>query len=154
VELQTFSSARSAFVSIKLSRQFFTEYSLVEGDFGNIRVPLKPCIAVFRNLATIESCNMIVDLNENKLIFDIEGKLGRRIYKLFLEDYDAIQPTFPRAQQNVLTFKPNLLLSLLENFAKNVEEVTLTIRSDLVRISSFIDETRCESACHRGSSVF
>lgn len=143
--MRTISDSHSAFVSFTLDKTFYKEYKLIT-EIGCLQVPLKPMIAVFKNINTIETCTMKIDLTESKLIFDISCKLGiKRIYKLFFEDVPSLQALYARTYPNKLVFKPGPMLeSLQNNFQPTLEEITLKVTREFVRISSYIDPNRCE----------
>lgn len=143
--MRSISESHSAFVSFTLDKTFYKDYKLIT-EIGCLQVPLKPMLAVFKNINTIETCTMKIDLAESKLIFDIACKLGiKRIYKLFFEDVVSLQALYARTYPNKLVFKPGPMLeSLQNNFQPNLEEITLKVTREFVRISSYIDPNRCK----------
>jgi hypothetical protein len=144
--LKTISEPRAAYVAFTLDQSFFKEYKLLSDlEVDNIRVPLKPCLAVFKNINSIESCTMILDMNESKLVFDLQCKLGiRRVYKLFLED-GVLKASYNRAFPNKMVFKPGPLLeSLQNNFHHSLEEITMHVSRNYLRVSSYVDEAKCK----------
>lgn len=133
-------------MAFNLDQQFFKEYKLLaEEEVSNLRVPLKPCLAVFKNINSIESCTITIDLVESKLVFDVACKYGiKRIYKLFLEDCPILQALYNRSFSSRLIFKPGPLLEALQNnFNPALEEITMGVSRNFVKVSSFIDESRC-----------
>ena len=131
-----------------MDKSFFREYRLGDTEVGSLRVPLKPCLAVFKNINSIDTCTMSIDLEDlqSRVIFDIQGKLGiKRVYKLFLEESPILQALYNRSYPNKIAFKPGPMLdSLQTNFQSTLEEITMKIAKDSVKIVSYIDDSRCK----------
>ena len=143
VILRAVSESRSAFTAFTMDQTFFEEFNVQPENIGNIRVPLKPCLAVFRSINTIETCNLKIDLDESRLIFNILCKHGiKKVYKLAFEESQIIQAIYNKNYPSKIVSRPRLLLEAINNFHSILEEVTLTVQRNQVKIKSYIDESR------------
>ena len=107
-----------------------------------IQIPLKPCLAIFKSLSSINSCKLSVDLDECRVVFNISCKLGiKKVYKLTFEDIGDIAAKYSVEDcPNKISCRARLLTEALQhNFHSSLERITLVVHKHRLKIKSFDD---------------
>jgi hypothetical protein len=99
-------------------------------------------MAVFRAHSSVNSCDLILDDEENTLTFILHCKLGvEKKYVLAVEDSVAHKAVYNKVTPNRIVAKPRTLQDCVNNFHSSVEEITLVPLPHQVKLKSFVDES-------------
>jgi len=144
--LRTLNASRSAYFAFSLSHNFFEQYTLNNKDDSRCKVLLKPCLAVFRSLTTVDKCIVRESVEDAKLVFELHCKMGvRKTYRLNVEDCEPLQAIYDRAScRNRLVAKAKLLADSIGNFSGTPDEVTLVLQKNHATLRSYVDDQKAD----------
>lgn len=162
--MRTLNNGRSAFVSIAFSKNFFEYFSVAADGERKYQMKakvciqflvstswimltyyfLKPCHAVFHNINNAEKCTIRLDEEENRLIFDLPCKRGiKKTTKLTFEQSEPLQAIYSKDQcGNRIVVTPKQLADNLPNFHSHLEEITIIVAKDGMKIKSYTDSAK------------
>jgi cell cycle checkpoint control protein RAD9A len=105
---------------------------------------LKPTMAVFKSVSTVEKCSVKFVEDDPKLVFEMHCKLGvKKTYKLNVEDCEAVQAVYDKsACAHELQAKPGVLISAVATFPSAIEDISFGLTKEHVRLKSYIDESK------------
>lgn len=141
---RTLNQARSAFVAINFSPNFFESYTLTSEIFPKCKVLLKPCLAVFRSITTVQKCTIRLDEAESRVVIELLCNLGiKKTYRLTFEECEALQAVYSKDNcPNKITSRPRLLIDVVQNFHSGLDEISFQITEKMFKVKSFIDEDK------------
>lgn len=103
---------------------------------------------------------MRFDEDEQRLVFEILCKHGssiaetvftdsgiQKVYKLPLEDCDAVQAVYTKGDQNRIVSLPKKLIEAINNFHNQLDEVSMIASKDQFKLKSYIDDAKGNSCC-------
>jgi len=108
----------------------------------------KPCYVVFHNVNNVEKCTIRLDDEDQKLVFDLQCKRSiKKTSKLAIEQSEAMQAIYSKeACRNKIVARPKQLVESLPNFHSHLDEITLAIAKDGLKLMSYADD-------HKGTSM-
>jgi hypothetical protein len=146
--LRTLNQTRSAFFCFSLGQHFFEAYRLIEqGTIYRCKLVLKACSAVFKSTANVDKCIISVRKTDSSMKFELHCKLGvRKTYELDLEESDTLQAVYSKENcPNRMQVAAHIFSLCLNNFPVNLEEITLVLCKDYVRVKSYVDNQKTEN---------
>lgn len=152
--LRTVNSSRSAYACFIFVPTFFTKYdgpsnpqkSADDSDVLKCKITMKSCLTVFKSLSTlektVEKCRLSLDLEANRLIFQLCCKHGIvKTYNLAFIECETLQAVFSKDfSPNVLTSQSKLFHDVVGNFQSGQEEITLIVNPEKVTIKNYVDD--------------
>ncbi|KAL6066506.1 Cell cycle checkpoint control protein rad9b [Balamuthia mandrillaris] len=141
---RTLNQARSAFVAVTFTMNFFESFSLSADMLTRCKIQLKPCLAVFRSTSTVEKCTMRLDEAESKLIVHLLCKLGiKKTFKLAFEESETIQAVYSKENcPNKIVSRPRLLLDVVGNFHSNLDEISFIVYEKHLVVKSYVGQEK------------
>lgn len=111
------------------------------------QVKLKPCAAVFKQFNNIESCSLRLDEIEQRLSFELLCKHGiKKMYKIAFEECDSLQAVYSKENcLNRIVGFPKKLLDCINNFHNQLEEISLVVHRDVIKVKSHLDDAKAAS---------
>eukprot|EP00026_Physarum_polycephalum_P007222 Phypoly_transcript_07279.p1 GENE.Phypoly_transcript_07279~~Phypoly_transcript_07279.p1 ORF type:complete len:356 (+),score=36.67 Phypoly_transcript_07279:80-1069(+) len=142
--MRTLNNGRSAFVSIAFSKNFFEYFSVASDGERKYQMKAKPCHAVFHNVNSAEKCTIKMDEEEHRLIFDLPCKRSiKKRSTIAFEESEPLQAIYSKEQcGNRIVVTPKQLSENLPNFHSHLEEITILITKDGMKIKSYTDSTK------------
>ena len=117
---------------------------------------MQPCHAVFHNINNAEKCTIKMDEDEHKLIFDLPCKRGiKKRTQLAFEESEPLQAIYSKEQCGTrIVVTPKQLAENLPNFHSNLEEITIFVSKEGMKIKSYADSSKgmsplsCHTSCY------
>lgn len=105
---------------------------------------MKPCHAVFHNINNAEKCTIRLDEDEQRLVFDLPCKRGiKKTSKLAFEQCEPLQAIYQKDNcGNKIVARPKQLSDNLPNFHSHLDEITICLSKDGMRIKSYTDDAK------------
>lgn len=105
---------------------------------------LQPCHAVFHNINNVEKCTIKIDEGEQKIIFDLPCKRGiKKCTRLVIEQSEPLQAIYSKEHcGNRIVVTPKQLSENLPNFHSALEEITLIVAKEGMKIKSYADSSK------------
>eukprot|EP01118_Nematostelium_gracile_P017754 TRINITY_DN768_c0_g2_i1.p1 TRINITY_DN768_c0_g2~~TRINITY_DN768_c0_g2_i1.p1 ORF type:complete len:408 (+),score=104.75 TRINITY_DN768_c0_g2_i1:103-1326(+) len=144
IAFRTLNASRSAFLAFYLDERFFESYTLQDGMEKKCQVKLKPCQAVFRQFNNIEKCSIILDENEQRLVFEVLCKHGiQKVYKLTFEECETVQAIYSKDEElNKIVCQPKKLIECINNFHNGLEEISIATTANSIIVKSYVDDSK------------
>eukprot|EP00743_Colponemidia_sp_Colp-15_P010398 GILK01011448.1.p1 GENE.GILK01011448.1~~GILK01011448.1.p1 ORF type:complete len:462 (+),score=64.60 GILK01011448.1:70-1455(+) len=149
IVFRTLNDAKSAFLAITFDADFFEVYSGGEDDsVVKCKIPVKSTLAVFKNMQQVERLVLRIDNERPDLIFQLHCKSGMsKTHKFVYSDCEIFQAAFDRKDcKHSLRASPKLLSHGMGNFPLNLEEVSLVVHHDTVKIKSHLDNVLSDAS--------
>ncbi|XP_049848952.1 cell cycle checkpoint control protein RAD9A-like [Schistocerca gregaria] len=139
--LKTLNAACSAFCSFHIVPAFFESYRL-EGRSCRVKCLLKLCTSAFKNMQNLEKCTVLICESDPCIIFEMHCKLQiKKTFKFNLEEGNPVSASYNKeACTSRLIAHPKLFEECVANFASNIEELSLTLCRETVRLKSVVPE--------------
>lgn len=105
--------------------------------------------------------------DDPKLVFEMNCKMGKsrlaflartydrlsgvkKTYKLNVEDCEPLQAVYSHENcPHKIVSRPKLLIDCIQNFAANIDEITLVLTRQWVRVKSFIDDQKSDDLAQK-----
>mmetsp|Transcript_7891 Transcript_7891/g.22396 ORF Transcript_7891/g.22396 Transcript_7891/m.22396 type:complete len:418 (+) Transcript_7891:113-1366(+) len=137
--VKTVNKARSVFAQFVFDVAFFDSYACRPGTHS-CRVKVKPCMAVFRSLGSVEHISMRMNDIDCRIVFDLECRYGvRKNYKLTLEEADVIQCHFSKETPNRVRCQSRILSDMLAKM-HGTDDVSLIFGNQSVVLKTYVEE--------------
>jgi cell cycle checkpoint control protein RAD9A len=106
-------------------------------------------LAVFKQYNNAEHCLIQLDEKEQRLVFELLCKHGiKKTYRLTFEECDPVQAVYSREDAlNRIVTAPKKLSDCIANFASSLEEVTLVVSKDSMKVKSHVDDSKSKFFC-------
>eukprot|EP00002_Diphylleia_rotans_P017331 TRINITY_DN3365_c0_g1_i1.p1 TRINITY_DN3365_c0_g1~~TRINITY_DN3365_c0_g1_i1.p1 ORF type:complete len:409 (-),score=78.79 TRINITY_DN3365_c0_g1_i1:218-1444(-) len=142
ITFRSLNTSRSAYFAFNFSDTFFESYKIGPTDVGRCKVHLKSCIAVFKSVQNVQECQVRIDNQLGKVIFDASCKYDmKKLFRINYEECEIPQAIYTKDQcKSRFICQPRLLSDSLANFHSAVDEVTLIVSPEMLKIKSYFDE--------------
>jgi len=96
---------------------------------------------VFKNHKIVDKCVITAKAEEDTIAFDMNCKLGvKKTYRLDIEECEPMQAVYSKEQcPNKIVVQAQILSMSLNSFPAKLEEITLVLERDHVRLKSYMD---------------
>eukprot|EP01132_Coremiostelium_polycephalum_P009118 gene9118-11174_t len=114
----------------------------VESAIGNqYKVKSKLCFSMFHAFNNIDKCAMKISNEEGKISFHLLCKNGiQKTYSLNFEISQCLTALYSKDTPHKLIVKPKQISDCLGYFAGTLEEVSIIVVKDRVKLRSYIDD--------------
>ena len=132
--LRFVNDAKTSFVAFEYKEEFFESFSVALSEGVTVKLKLKSCLAVFRNLRIIERLEIsLVKIGSSKhvVIFraECQGQVTKT-HQFYFEDAEALDPQFDRETKHQIRARPKLLLEALKHI-HGTDEIEITANAGL-----------------------
>ncbi|XP_053670117.1 cell cycle checkpoint control protein RAD9A [Anopheles nili] len=156
LDLKTINPTNTAYAIAQFKSDFFISFQQGAQDTPDencCKISVKPILKIFKNLATIQTCKIWLDITQSKIIFQFRCKSDvLKTHKIYLLESEHVNSlNLPDTMPSEIVGNHKVFTNILMHLYTSVDEITFDLKEDNTIVSNYVDNEESDRSTLRST---